>query len=456
MAGSHHSKSRSSTRLFLVLLAALSLFAASCGSEATDTASDQVDAVEDAVEETTSDEPEAVAVDDDAASTDGGEPADEVASTDDTVDGVVTDAADAVEEPVDDTVASADDQAADTVVDSDSPLAQVLSFAAENSTNQSYSFSQGMAMRMNIAGQQFNIAPEDAYVFGEVENGATHIDMNMGVILGATFEATGLDVSDPAFAEVFSAFDDATIEMWSDENTLVMDMSAFAGAMGGLDPAAANEFALFADGPVSIDLTQVDDIDAAQLANQMGQGAQVTDPKEILEAIRSVDSVTEAGTDQVNGVDVQVFNANLTMPQYFEALGQDFNEQLGAANLGELGGDSDAAAAEAALEALNEVEVGLIVMVDGDDLVRRMEIGLDMGAMLEAMFSNPDFLEVLAAEEGQTVEELQTEMDQVLGGGLEMRIDTWQEFDNYGDSFGITFPDAVDVTDQVDQLDLAS
>ena len=286
------------------------------------------------------------------------------------------------------------------------PFAQLLSDAADNSDAQSYSFAQGMSMQVNIAGQMIDIAPEGAFVFGEVEGDATYIDAQIGSVMAATFESFSIDVSQPPFDDLFGSITASAIEMWSDDELLVIDMTEFANSLGNLDPATAAQLSVFADGPVRINLAEVEGLDAEALANEFGQGAQITDPSDVLEALRAVDAVTEAGTDEVNGIDVQVFDATLSMADYLAALDVDLTGLLGSANVGDI----------------ESATVDLVVMVDADELVRRMEIDLAL--------VGPD--------------------------GSETTLTTWQEFNNYGDPFNIELPDAVDITDQIGGLGLVN
>jgi len=452
MAGSRRLKVRKSRQILLALLAALALFAAACGAGDTSdspTASPSDETVEATVADTSAPADAVAAADEssgDVVETDSAASEAEDADLEEDMDAALEEAAEAAVEEVE----------AAAAANNDGPIAQVLALVADNSESQSYSFSQGMSMRMNIGGETLDIAPEEAYVFGEVENGLTHIDMDIGLFMTAAFESLGIDISEPPFDQMMGPLAEASIESWSDDTTVVIDMSGFANAIGNLDPAAGAETALFADGPVSVDLSQVDGIDASSLASEFGQGAQVTDPSEILDALRNVDAVTEAGTDQVNGVDVRIFNATLSMNDYYDALGVDVADQLGTTGMGEFDSGSDAAVAEAMLPALESLEVEMVVMVDSEDLVRRMEIAIDMGAMLDAMFNDPDVVAAMAAEEGITADQLEDQMAMLGPNGMEMTIETWQEFDNYGEAFGLLLPDAVDITGQIGELDLAS
>lgn len=450
MAGSPRSKVTNTRTLLLALLAAFSLFAAACGgSDSTAQTVEDLDTAAEtateAVDDATSDAAESV---EPAADAKKDEASEDSEAPEDAPKKDVEEAepVEDVEEatPADDVEASDSESAGST-----GPMAQVLSFALENSESQSYSFTQGMSMKMNIAGQELNIESDEPFVFGEVDGSDMHMEMDMGIFMGSMMSSLGIDVTQAPFDEMFNGLSEARIETWSNETTMVMDMSRFANTIGALDPEAAGELADFADGPIKIDLTQLEGVDAATVATELGQGAQVTDPAAILQALRAVDAVTETGSDTVNGVAVTTFEADMALTDYYDALGLDVTDQLGAANLGDVSAE-EAATVEAVLSSLSEVSMTLTVMIDGDDLVRRMETGIDMGAMLSAMFDNPDVLAAIAAEEGQSVEALEAEMSGFLGEGLELRIDTWQEFDNYGTAIVTEAPEAVDVTAEFD------
>ena len=71
---------------------------------------------------------------------------------------------------------------------------------------------------------------------------------------------------------------------------------------------------------------------------------------------------------------------------------------------------------------LGEVTVDLVVMLDEQGLVRRLVSTIDFGAAANA--SDP----------------------------LDVVVETWQNFDNYGEDTGITLPDAEDRTAEIAAL----
>jgi len=225
-----------------------------------------------------------------------------------------------------------------------------------------------------------------------------------------------------------------TMEVWVVDNVMVIDMSALTASLAGLDPTAAAELGPFADGPVAIDLAAVGalgDADAQALVQQFGQGTQVTDPAALLDALRSIDVVTEVGTDSVEGTPVTVYEARVSMAQYYDALGMDITDQLSSMEDFGIAADSaEAEMIESMLPALEELTVDMMIMLDADGLVRRIETGMDMGEMMTSMFSgDPD----MAA----------------MFGDIEVVVDTWQNFSDYGTAVTITPPPAVDMTSEL-------
>lgn len=316
--------------------------------------------------------------------------------------------------------------------------AQVLAYAIQASEELSYTFEQGMSMRMSMLGMDLNIAPEDAFVTGEVSGTDSRVQVDLGTFMTAMFDSMGLDLSDPLFASAFGDLGDMSMEVWIVDSTMVIDMSSLAASLGGMDPAAAAELAIFADGPVSIDLAALgglDGTDAAALVQQFGQGAQVTDPAALIEALRSVDAVTEVGSSTVGDTPVTVYEASLSIAEYYDALGMDLTDQLGSMeDFGVAPGSDEAAMIESMLPALEHLTADMTIMLDANGLVRRMETSMDMGEMMSAMMSEIEDSDLLGL------------------GDLEMTVDTWQNFDDYGTDVTITLPNAVDRTSELTGL----
>ena len=305
----------------------------------------------------------------------------------------------------------------------------MLAYAIQASEELSYSFEQGMSMRMNMLGMDLDISPDRAFVTGEVSGDDSRVLVDLGAFMTATFDSMDIDLSDPLFAGMLGDLESMSIEVWIVDSTMVIDMSGLAGSIAGLDPTAAGELSVFADGPVSIDLGAIGGTDATALVQQFGQGAQVTDPAALLDALRSVDAVSEAGSSTVDGTAVTVYEASASMTEYYAALGMDITDQLGAMEqFGVPSSSAEAAMIGSMLPAIAGLTVEMKIMIDADGLVRRIESSMDMGAMMSAMFSDVDGADDLGL------------------GEVDIMVDTWQNFGDYGTAITIAPPAAVDKT----------
>ena len=315
--------------------------------------------------------------------------------------------------------------------------AQVLAYAIEASEELSYTYEQGMAMSMNMLGMSIDIAPEGAFVTGEVSGADSHMRADIGTFMVSTFESFGVDANDPLFAGMLGDFESMSMEVWIDESTMVLDMSGLASSLGSIDPAAAGELGVFADGPVKVDLdaiAAVGGVDAGSIVQQFGQGAQVTDPAALFEALRLVDAVTETGQATVGSTPVTVYYASLSMADYYSAMGMDISDQFGSMEgLGFSAGSQEAELFDALAPAIENFVVDMTIMLDDGGLVRRMETSMDMGELFGALGSGGD-------AEG---------LDMFGAGDIEMTMDMWQNFDNYGAGLVVEAPDAVDRTTEL-------
>lgn len=312
--------------------------------------------------------------------------------------------------------------------------AAVLAYAIQASEELSYSFEQGMSMQMNMMGLELDIAPTDAFVTGEVSGDDSRVLVDLGAFIMSMFDSMGMDVSDPLFADLLGSLGSMTMEVWIVGDTMVIDMSSLAASIGDLDPLAAAELSAFADGPVAVDLAALGALggpDATALVQQYGQGAQVTDPAALLDALRAVDAVSETGSSEVNGAAVTVYSSRLSMMEYYAALDMDITDQLGA--MEDFGVDPNSVEGEmiqSMLPAIENLTVDMTIMLDDAGLVRRIETRIDMGEMMTAMFSGD------------------AEMSGMVGD-IEVVVDTWQNFDNYGTDIVIAAPEATDRTSEL-------
>lgn len=343
------------------------------------------------------------------------------------------DASAAVGDAVEDVVSAPDGAA---------PDAQVLAFAIQASDELSYSFEQGLSMDLNLGGLALAVDSEDAFVTGAIDGEDSRVNADIGSFLGSMLSSLGLDLGVQG-----PGFEGLEIDVWIVDDTMVIDMSSFAAGIGGFDPTAAAELAPFADGPVAVDLDALadlgdfEDTDASDLVQQFGQGAQITDPSAVLDALRTVEALEDAGTSTLDGVDVSVYEATVAMADYLEALDLDVGDQLGGLDdLGLPADGADGAAIEDTLEAIENLTVDLTIMLDEEGLVRRLESTIDMGAVLAAGAPALDD----GADAG------------ALGGfdlsQIEAVVHTWQNFNDYGEDLAITPPAAQDRTAEIAAL----
>ena len=271
------------------------------------------------------------------------------------------------------------------------------------------------------------LAPSSPFVTGEVDGADSYLRADIGALMRETFASLGLDADDASVAGLGAAFDDARFEVWTVGDVMTIDMADFFTAMNEIEPNSMTGLDALSEGPVMVDLSALADVDPWTLTQALGDGSQVVDPSALVDALRSVESVTEVGPDSVGGRDVTVYAGSLSMADYFAAMGQDIDQQFAALDQFEATADGlDSAALDQVGNALSDLDVHVTVMVDEQNLLRRMETVMNMGEMMQAMVG--DSMQV------------------------EMSVGLWQEFDDYGESFVIDPPEAVDLTNRFDSL----
>lgn len=311
----------------------------------------------------------------------------------------------------------------------DAPTAAVLAYAIESAESLSYSFEQGMSIDLNMLGQTLNASSNGPMVTGVISGENQQISIDLSGFMESMIDSTGVDPSNELAEAGISDLDAFSMNAWVVDRTLVIDVSGLASQAVDSDPSLAEQFALFAEGPVSVDLDQLTalgvegDLAPADLIGQFSDAAQVVDPTAIVDALRSVDSLNEVGNQEENGVEVTVYEANITLAEYTAALGQTIED--GAGGFGSFGGFDPTAFAPL----LTDVEVGLQISLDGEGLVRQIVTTIDMGAFIEGMLSS-------GAEADDASD-------------LTMVVEMWQTFDNYGDDVEITAPVAPDATAEI-------
>lgn len=308
-------------------------------------------------------------------------------------------------------------------------MVEALAFASESSAELSYSFAQGMAMDLALFGLEFEVSSDGPYAVGQVDGSMSHLEANVGSFMEAAIASFGLDLDDPMVSELFGEFDGLDMEVWTNESTIVIDMSSLGAAAD-----FSGQLEIFANGPISIDLDQLegrDDLSLGSLVDQFGDGAQITEPAAILDLLQSLDAATEVGESTIDGTPVTLYVGSMSMSAYYGGLGIDVQRQL--SSLEDYGldlGSSSETVVDSIRPILDEVPVQVTVMVDGDGLVRRTEVLLDMAPMIDAA------LEVQAAHG-------QSSFDP---GAMSILVTVWQDYNEYGADHEIVSPDAADIT----------
>ena len=324
------------------------------------------------------------------------------------------------------------------------PSSNVLAAAITETDDNSFSFDVGMNMTMDMMGMSMSMAPEEPVMSGEASGDRMHAVMDMGTMMSAMTmtDEQGNPVPVPELDEL----GDLRFEMWLDGTVMTVDMSA----MAAIDPSVTGPAA---QGAVSFDLVElandfgVDDFGVDEVTSEMLSGANMypgmgsMDPAAIGDVLRGLDTVVEVGRTEVNGRPVTVYSGTVSMAEYSEAMGQDVWAELGQMN--DVGSADEVAAM---MDAIIGIDIEMTVMIDDDDLLRRLEMFMDLAPMFEAMFAG-DGLSPADAPSGE--DELGRALEEAfeaMFAEMDMTVFTWMEFDDYGESFEFDPPPAVDLT----------
>lgn len=313
------------------------------------------------------------------------------------------------------------------------PGSAVLAAALAQAEEQSYSFDMGMEMVVSMMGMEMEMAPTGPIMSGSVSDDRMHAVMDLGEVMAGTTmtDEFGRPVSVPELGDL----GDLRVEMWLDGTVVTVDMSA----MAGLDPSITGPVA---DGPVSFDLLAIDDVDVDDITAEMLGGQQSLDPSSAAELLRNLDTVVEVGTDDVSGRAVTVYRGVVSMAEYSEIMGEDASDfggdLFGMGDLGAIGAGFD------------EMTVELTVMIDDDDLLRRLEVHLDMGPLFQNLFTAEQWAGEPTAD--SELDDALAEAMMSMFDDLTMTMDLWMEFDGYGETVVEPAPPAVDLTAEFDSV----
>jgi hypothetical protein len=332
-----------------------------------------------------------------------------------------------IPEAVDD--ASAESANGDLPTDGARRFSEALAFALEEELRQSYTFTQGLAINVGRAGTASRSA--EPYAFGEIDGERSHIHVDLEASIAQALGGLG------AFGLAPSELTGQSLDVWTDGTTVTMDLSSLE-ALG--DGAGA-----FGSGPVSVRAEDLDGIDVVGIVNQFGQGSQVFNPDSMFEVLESIEEATEVGRGTIGADEVTTYESKIGVSDFYELLGVDTADQfdiVGSIGLAE--GKADAIAS--LVPAMEALTLQLQIMVDDDGRVRRVGTSMNMTELIVVMFETSS---ELTAVEGAP----RMDLGALFGpDGLQIILDGWQEFNDYGVAPTVTIPEATDVTAEASAL----
>lgn len=324
---------------------------------------------------------------------------------------------------------------ADTAVTTDTLAAvprqvpETLAFAINAAENESYNFTQGLGINFGPAGTPF---PQTSpYAFGEVAAGQTHVRVDLEDFVTqsmASLASFGLGPEVPVGEE---------FDVWIDDSTVTLDLQNLS--------SVSSDVAAVSTGPVSVDLTAIDNADLGAVVQQFGQGSIATDPAALFQALSSFETMVEKGVATVGTVAVTEYTATVSVGDYYEAQGTSVSSQLGVVE-GIALADESADAISDLVPQLEQLDLPVDIALDEDGRVRRVRSDMNVTDLVVTMFSNsPE----LAGEDGEPA----VDLGSLFGpDGLQIVLTSWHEFHDYGTEVAVAPPEAVDVTADVDAL----
>jgi len=302
-------------------------------------------------------------------------------------------------------------------------LTTVLAFALDASEQESFTFTQGLAINIGPSGAP--TAESGPYAFGEVVNGQTHVRVDLETFVResmGSLAAFGLGPGDLVGQE---------FDVWSDTETLTMDLTKIDIMGETAQPLT--------DGPISVRVDDETSVDLNAVARQFGQGSQITDPGAMFSALQSLSEGREVGPAMLGDIAVTVYATTLTVAEYYNAIGASAEDQL--STIKSLGlAESEAEAISELIPLLESLDMNAEISVDADGRVRRVSTSLDVTEVVVALFES-------SVELSGTDGEPQVDIGALFGpDGLGVELRNWQEFHDYGVAPAIVVPEAEDVT----------
>jgi hypothetical protein len=241
-----------------------------------------------------------------------------------------------------------------------SATAAYLSTVAESSAAEPYRVS--MDFSIDAAVEHVNA---DDMMTGEIDGDQASFHLDMSSLFDQIPGAGNFDASQ------------MTMDMVTDGNLLYIKAPMFAalGAMtGGGDAGPYAGLAAIADQWGSVDPAALGG--GADIGEVVGQaGAQAGDPRAFLDLVSEATDPHELGDDTIDNTPVQGLGATITFQEMLEAQGRDVDEYMNQVTAGE-------GLPDAVVDELLQTEVPVEVWVDGDNLVRRVKLDVDMTSLI--------------------------------------------------------------------------
>lgn len=320
----------------------------------------------------------------------------------------------------------------DEAVLGDGSLAKEIVGDAITSTRQSsYAFSQELGLSSNLLGERSTLASGEPIASGFSSGEDLTITTHLGPLLREVALAEGAtegDLEAPFVADMTSI----ETGLWVVGDEVTIDVSQFVDVFGLALFQTTDDRGPQASSPVSINRPQLQALgrDGDETASRRfiawGHGEMVTNPVEMLAVLEELSQTTDPATVSgvVNGEESATYRFQVPYIEYATALNQDVASRLERAGINLRFNSRDWP--EQMDQAIREANVEVSVTIDGEGLLRQLTTEIDLGTFAKYWSSHD--LDVL---ENDTFEI------------MEMTVTT---FEQHGESFTISAPDAVDVT----------
>jgi hypothetical protein len=243
-----------------------------------------------------------------------------------------------------------------TMLDGAEATPTYLAAAADRSTADAYRFEQ--AVDFAIPGAEADAVP---LVSGEVDDGRTHVRMDLGAMFESMSSMTA-SLGGELPPELLSG--DLTMESLVDGTVVYLRAPMFA-TIAAMDPTARlGPFSQLGDGWGRFDVSAFDDLVPGDVTEALA-GTDTADPDALVDLVRSAEEVEDLGRSERRGDEVAGLRAELTLRDLLVAQGADTSMMLS--------------------DAFTDVVVPIEVWIDAEGYVREVEVDVDVAAVASSM-----------------------------------------------------------------------